>query len=169
VLILTGPRTAGAVEAFAAVLRIRIGATILGSPTPGQTADFEQIPLQNGRFLRLPIRIAVLPESHGLFAKGLQPDVPCDVPQAASDAALQHAAAEGRIAPLLAETERPRMNEAALVAGKNPEMEAWIQSQLRKKQGNAPQSPVPKDVALRLAVDFVTAIEALDAGSLTLP
>lgn len=169
VLLLTGPRTAGAVEAFAAVLRVRISATVLGSPTQGQAADFEQVPLQNGRFLRLPSRLAVLPERPGLFPKGLQPDVPCIVPLEASDTALRRAAADGRVAPLLTETERPRMNEAALVAGRNPEMELWIQTQLRKKQGTASQAPAVKDEALRLAVDFVTALDALNVESVALP
>lgn len=168
-LLLTGPRTAGPVEAFAAVLHVRAGATLLGSRTPGQAADFEQVPLQNSRFLRLPARLAVLPERPGLFAKGLQPDVPCAVQQEASDAALLQAATAGRIAPLLHETERPRMNEAALVAGRNPELEVWIQNQIRKKQGVAPQPPTVKDEALRLAVDFVTAIEALDSSAAALP
>lgn len=168
-LLLTGPRTAGPVEAFAAVLQVRAGATLLGSPTPGQAADFEQVPLQNGCFLRLPARLAVLPEHPGLFAKGLQPDVPCAVSQEASDAALFQAATAGRLAPLLNETERPRMNEAALVAGRNPEMELWIQNQLRKKQGGTPQAPALKDEALRLAVDFVTALDALDSSAAALP
>ena len=169
VLLLTGPRTAGPVEAFAAALRARAGATVLGSPTKGEAADFELVPLQNGRFLRLPARIAVLPESPGLFSKGLLPDVPCIVPQEAGDAALRQAASDGRVAPLLTETERPRLNEAALVAGRNPEMELWIQTQLQKKQG-APPPPAPvRDEALRLAVDFLTALEALDARPLALP
>ena len=154
---------------FAAALRARAGATVLGSPTKGEAADFELVPLQNGRFLRLPARIAVLPESPGLFSKGLLPDVPCIVPQEAGDAALRQAASDGRVAPLLTETERPRLNEAALVAGRNPEMELWIQTQLQKKQG-APPPPAPvRDEALRLAVDFLTALEALDARPLALP
>lgn len=169
VLLLTGPRTAGAVEAFTAVLRARTGATVLGSPTPGEAADFEHLPLPNGHILRLPTRLAVLPECPGLFPKGLQPDVPCIVSPEACDAALRLAASEGRVAPLLTETERPHMNEAALVAGKNPEMEAWIENQLRKKQPPAPRPPAVKDEALRLAVDFVTAIDALDVRSVPLP
>jgi hypothetical protein len=169
VLLITGPRTAGAIEAFAAVLRVRTGATVLGSPTRGEAADFEQVPLQNGRFLRLPTRLAVLPERPGLFPNGLLPDVPCSVSQQASDAALRRAAAEGRVAPLLHETERPRMNEAALVAGKNPEMEAWIQNQLQKKQPKKTQPTAAKDEALRLAVDFITALDTLNMTPTPLP
>jgi hypothetical protein len=169
VLLLTGPRTAGPVEAFAAALRARAGATVLGSPTRGEAADFEVVPLQNGRSLRLPARLAVLPESPGLFRGGLQPDVSCIVPQEAGDAALQQAASDGRVAPLLAETERPRLNEAALVAGRNPEMELWIQTQLQKKQGVPPSAAPVRDEALRLAVDFLTAVEALDSIPLALP
>jgi hypothetical protein len=169
VLLLTGPRTAGPVEAFAAALRVRVGATVLGSPTRGEAADFEVVPLQDGRALRLPTKLAVVPEIPGLFPGGLQPDVPCNVSQDAGDAALRQATGDGRVAPLLAETERPRLNEAALVAGRNPEMELWIQTQLQKKQG-VPPPPVPaRDEALRLAVDFLTALDALDARPVALP
>ena len=169
VLLLTGPRTAGPVEAFAAALRVRAGASVLGSPTRGEAADFEVVPLQNGRALRLPTRLAVVPEIPGLFPKGLQPDVPCHVSREAGDAALQQAAGDGRVAPLLVETERPRLNEAALVAGRNPEMELWIQNQLQKKQGVAPAPAPVRDEALRLAVDFLTALDALDARPVALP
>jgi len=169
ILLLTGPRTAGPVEAFAAVLRVRAGAMVLGSPTRGEAADFEMVPLQNGRSLRLPARLAVVSESPGLFSKGLQPDVPCIVPQEAGDVALSQAARDGRVAPLLTETERPRLNEAALVAGRNPEMELWIQAQLRKKKVTSVPVESVKDEALRLAVDFVTAVEALDSRPLALP
>ena len=168
-LLLTGPRTAGPVEAFAAALRARAGATVLGSPTRGEAADFEVAPLQDGRVLRLPVQLAVLPEHPELFPKGLAPDVPCLVPQEEGDAALCRAASEGRVAPLLLETERPRLNEAALVAGKNPELEHWIQTQLQNKRAPLPQVDRVKDAALRLALDFVTAIEAFDARPLALP
>jgi hypothetical protein len=169
ILLLTGPRTAGPIEAFVAVLHARTGATVLGSPTKGQAADFELAPLQNGRVLRLPVQLAVLPEYPELVPKGFAPDVPCLVPQEEGDAALCRAATDGRVAPLLQETERPRLNEAALVAGKNPELELWIQTQLQNKRTPQTQVDRIKDEALRLALDFVTAIEALDARQPALP
>jgi hypothetical protein len=169
VLLLTGPRTAGPVEAFAAALCVRAGATVLGSPTKGEAAEFEVVPLQNGHALRLPTKLAVVPEIPTLFPGGLQPDVPCTVSQEATDAALRQATGDGRVAPLLAETERPRLNEAALVAGRNPEMELWIQTQLQKKQATPSQVALEKDKALRLAVDFLIAVEALDSIPSALP
>jgi hypothetical protein len=167
--ILTGARTAGPVEALAAVLRVRLEATILGSPTKGEAADFECIPLQNGRILRLPAKLAVLSERPGLFPKGIQPDIPSRATAEATDAALQRAANEGRVAVLLSETERPRINEAALAAGKNPEMESWIQTQLGKKKGAPAPGKTVRDETLRLAVDFLTAVHAVDAAPSALP
>jgi hypothetical protein len=73
------------------------------------------------------------------------------------------------VAPLLVETERPRLNEAALVAGRNPEMELWIQTQLQKKQATPSQAAPGKDEALRLAVDFLIAVEVLDSIPPVLP
>jgi C-terminal processing protease CtpA/Prc len=157
------------VEALAAVLRVRLGATVIGCATRGEAADFECIPLQNGRILRLPAKLAVLPERPGLFPKGIQPDVPSRATAEATDAALQRAATEGRVSVLLSETERPRMNEAALAAGKNPEMESWIQTQLAKKKGAPRPGKTVRDETLQLAVDFLTTIHAVDAAPSALP
>ncbi len=165
-LVLLGPRTAGSVEAFAALLQSKAAATLLGSSTQGQAADFELVPLAEGRILRIPSSHAVLEGAPGLFGKGLRPDIPLKVSGEATDAALLHAAKEGRIAPMLSETERPRFNEAALVSGKNPETEAWIQNQLSKK---APEPAPPKDAVLRLAMDFLIAWDALHGQRTPLP
>ncbi len=156
--LLTGPRTAGPVEAFAAALRGQGKALIFGCKTPGQAADYEAIPLQDGRFLRLPVRDAVFTQEPRLFPEGLQPDIEVKVSMEATDAALSLAAQEGRLAPLLAEVEFPHLNEAALVAGKNPEAEAWIDSKLKRRR--TPVASI-KDRALVLVLDFLNARDAL--------
>ncbi len=166
-LVLTGIRTAGPVEALGAALKVHANATLIGSPTQGQAADFEMIPLGSKRFLRLPVREAVLPTAPDLFPKGLRPDILSRVSPDATDAALQRAAQEGKVASLLVETERPRLNEAALVAGENPETEAWIQAQLRR--GQPKPAPMPKDFTLRMALDFLCAWESLYDQTQVLP
>jgi len=156
--LLTGPRTAGPVEAFAAALRGHGKALIFGCRTAGQAADYESIPLQDGRFLRLPVRDAVFPQEPRLFPEGLRPDLEIKVSNEATDAALSLAAQEGRIASVLDEVEFPHLNEAALVAGKNPEAEAWIDRQLKRRR--PPIAPT-RDQALGQVLDFLTAREVL--------
>lgn len=158
-VVLTGQRTGGPVEAFAGALRSCAGAAIVGVSTRGQAADFELVPLGKDTFLRLPVREALVSGAPGLNPDGLHPDIICTATPEATDAALLRAAADGKVAPLLKQTERPRLNEAALVAGVNPETEAWIQAQLRK--GRPKPDPLPKDAALTMAVDFLTAWESL--------
>lgn len=160
ILVLTGPRTGGPVEAIAAALKAHGDAILIGTKTLGGAADFELIPIGKSRFLRMPVREAVFPSMPGLFQKGLLPDILTGASTEATDSALERAAQDGRVSHLLVETERQRMNEASLVAGKNPETEAWIQRQLQK--GKPKPEPLPKDQSLRVAVDFLNAWESLN-------
>jgi len=52
---------------------------------------------------------------------------------------------------------RPHMNEAALLAGTNPELEAAEAAQQRR--GHAPEKPLPHDPVLQRALDVVTSLE----------
>lgn len=166
-LILTGERTAGPVEAFVAALRVHARALVLGVSTQGQAADFELVPLGNETYLRLTVREAIVSRTPHLVPEGLHPDIICNATPEATDAALLKEAQDGRVAGLLKETERPRLNEAALVAGKNPETEAWIQAQLTRNQPKP--APLPRDAALTMALDFLIGWEALYGRSLALP
>ncbi len=167
IVILTGQRTAGPVEALAAALRAQGGATLLGVSTRGQAADFDLVPLGKDTFLRLAVREALVPGAPGMVPDGVHPDIICGATPESTDAALKRAARDGKVAPLLKQTERPRLNEAALVAGQNPETEAWIQAQLKK--GSPAPEPAPKDAALTLALDFLTAWESLYGRAEVLP
>jgi hypothetical protein len=63
---------------------------------------------------------------------------------------------EKGMAPFVYESGRPHMNEAALVAGTNPELEAAEAAQQRR--GRLPEKP-PHDSVLQRAVDVVTSLE----------
>lgn len=167
VIILTGERTGGPVEAFAAALRAHCGALVIGVSTRGQAADFELFPLGKERFLRLPVREAVVSGAPHLVPDGLHPDIVCSATPEATDAVLLKEQQEGRVALFLKEKERARLNEAALVANENPETEAWIQTQLTRNKPKAPE--LPRDAALSLAMDFLTGWEALYGRATSLP
>lgn len=166
-LILTGTRTAGPVEALAAALRAHGGALIIGVSTPGHAMDFDLVPLGKDTFLRMPVREAVGIGPQQEITNGLRPDITCNSTSEETDAALLKATQEGRVANLLRETERPRLNEAALVAQKNPETEFWIQTQLRRSQPK--QAALPRDAALTMALDFLAGWDALYGRSASLP
>jgi hypothetical protein len=60
---------------------------------------------------------------------------------------------ERGLAPFIYETERPHMNEAALIAGTNPELES-----IEQRRGRM-QDRVPRDAVLQRALDLITSLE----------
>jgi hypothetical protein len=140
---------------------------VIGVSTQGQAQDFELVSLGKDTFLRTPVREALVRGTPQLVPDGLHPDMICTATPEETDAALLREVQEGRVANLLTETERPRLNEAALLANRNPETEFWIQTQLKRTQPKAPK--LPKDAALTMALDFLRGWEALYGRSTTLP
>ena len=60
------------------------------------------------------------------------------------------------MAAFVFETDRPHLNEAALLAGTNPEIDAAQAGQQRRVRGG--DAPPLHDAALQRAVDVVTSI-----------
>ena len=157
-VVLVDSNCAGASEAIAATLRSHTKAMVLGQKTQGEAAEFAELPLPSGKLLRVPVGQVVLPEGSPVFPGGLKPDLTVPVPQATTDAVLK-AADEKGIKDLITETTRPRMNEAALVAGTNPEIEAYQATQQAKAHKNA---PVLRDVLLQRALDLVATLRVYE-------
>lgn len=148
---LTDGDTAGAGEVIAAVLRTQAKALIIGQPTRGQAVEFADVPLPSGRKLRIAVAEVALPDNVRVFPGGVTPDITVDLPAEETQRVL-HAELDGGVAPLITETERPRLNEAALVSGQNPELDA-----ARARQGKLPV-PQLRDVVLQRAIDAITTI-----------
>lgn len=146
--------TAGNAEVVAAVLRTHAKALIIGQQTRGEAAEFAEFPLANGRFLRVAVAEVSLPDSSPVFPGGVKPDLPVNVSEDATQEVLQAELTKG-VSEFVFETERPRLNEAALVAGTNPEIDAAQQAQ--KNKGEKSAAPL-RDVVLQRAVDFITTI-----------
>ena len=158
-IVLTTSQTGGAAEILGAALRTHAGALLIGSRTKGQAAEYGELPLSEGNFLRFPKAYAVFETLPDLFPKGLVPDLSLAVPESHTAEILRVSVHGGKIADFLAQPERPRLNEAALVAGKNPETEQWIRDKLARY---LPQRPaIPRDPALERAMDFAAAQRAL--------
>jgi C-terminal processing protease CtpA/Prc len=154
-VVLVDSDTAGAAEVIAATLRAHSGAMVIGQKTKGEAVEFAGVPLPSGKLLRIAVAEVTLPEETNIFPAGLTPDLVVDVPQEVTDALLKEAL-DGGVTQLVMETERPRMNEAALVAGTNPELDA-MQAAQERARGEKPKLP-PKDAVLQRALDLVTTI-----------
>ncbi|TSA31794.1 MAG: hypothetical protein D4R65_10650 [Verrucomicrobiaceae bacterium] len=146
-VVLTDGNTSGAAEILAATLRFNAGAMIIGSDTAGEAVEFSEIPLGGGKALRVAVSQAILPDKSTVFPIGVKPDVPVSLPP--DDLAkIFEASRDKGVSQFVFEGGRPRMNEAALIANTNPEIEG----------SRDPEDPPLLDTVLQRAMDLVTAI-----------
>jgi len=156
VMVLADGDTAGAAEAIAAALRFHDKALVIGQPTAGRAAEYSDLSLPNGKILRLAVSEMISPDGRSLFPEGVKPDLPVDMSMADKRQILQLSSEKG-MAQFVYETGRPHMNEASLLAGTNPEVEAVEAAQQRR--GRSPDKPPPHDPVLQRALDVVTSLE----------
>ena len=154
IAVLVDGNTAGNAEVLAAVLRTHVNALVIGQQTRGEAVEFAEFPLASGKLLRVAIAEVALPENVRVFPGGVKPDLPVSVSQETTDAVLKQELEKG-VGEFVFESERPRLNEAALVAGTNPDLDALQAAQ--KLKGEKAKSPM-RDAALQRAVDFITTI-----------
>jgi len=156
VMALADSETAGAAEAIAAALRFHDKALVIGQPTAGRAAEYSDLPLPNGKILRLAVAEMISPEGRSLFTDGVKPDLPVEMSPADKRQIFQSSGEKG-LGPFIYEAGRPHMNEAALLAGTNPEVEAAEAAQQRR--GRAPEKSPPHDPVLQRALDVITSLE----------
>ena len=120
------------------------------------------VPIGKDRILRYAIAEVILEDGSSIFQKGVTPDLPTD-PSIKSKHAVFHATAKGEeMGKFLFRKERPRMNEAALVAGTDPELEYYLaKSNGRKTEWDV---SLPEDRVLQKAVDILRSRDFLDSG-----
>lgn len=153
-MILADGDTAGPAEALAAAIRYYDKALIIGQPTAGRAVEYSDLPLPSGKILRVAVAEAVLPENRQLFPEGLKPDLPVEMSPADKRQIFQLSAEKG-LSPFIYETERPHLNEAALLAGTNPELDA---AEAAQRRGGRAQEKLPRDPVLQRAIDLVTSL-----------
>jgi hypothetical protein len=156
VMVLADGDTTGAAEAITAALRFYDKALVIGQPTAGRAAEYSDSPLPNGKILRLAVAEMISPEGRSLFPEGVKPDLPVEMSLADKRQVFQLSGEKG-MGPFVYEAGRPHMNEAALLAGTNPEVEAAEAAQQRR--GRAPEKPPPHDPVLQRALDVITSLE----------
>ncbi|MEY2490885.1 MAG: carboxyl-terminal processing protease, partial [Verrucomicrobiota bacterium] len=153
-IILADGDTAGAAEAIAGAIQLYDKALIIGQLTAGRAVEYSDLKLPSGKVLRVAVGEAVLPENRPLFPGGLKPDVPVEMPAVDKREVFQQSREKG-MTPFVVENERPHLNEAALISGKNPELEAMEAAQRR---GRGPEKATVRDPVLQRALDLVTTI-----------
>ncbi len=152
-IVLAGRETTGAAEVAVAALRAHAKAMIVGQPTAGQGAEFAEMALPSGKMVRIAVAEITLPDAGQIFPKGVKPDIAVEMPDAQRMEILRLALEKG-VGQFITDLERPRMNEAALVAGKTPELDALQAAQHNKP----PAKSTLHDVVLQRAVDLIISI-----------
>jgi hypothetical protein len=163
VLVLIDGDTCNVGEAIAAVLRQRKQALLIGSATRGAAVRYETIPVDAHWSLRFARAEVLLPDDSSIFQKGLAPDFPIKLAEKAKRAFFDPEN-KTRPASTISDTPRVRFNEAALVAGTNPELDSYI----RRSAGEPlpEDQPKPRDTVLQRAVDFLITSDHLQAAKI---
>ncbi len=143
-VVIIDENTSGAAEALAATLRWNAKALLVGTRTSGRCVEFSEVVVGNGPKLRIAVaevRIAGQP----IYPRGLRPDIEIEQDPEMREFVLSEALERGAGA-FVFEQERAQMDEAALVAGTNPEIDS------------EPVEAGLIDRPLQRAVDLVTAL-----------
>ncbi len=141
--LLIDERTPPPAELAAHLLVRHASALSMGSATSGRLSEYLDRPLGEGVSLRLPSATVFWPDGTRLTGQTLQPAVAIPARAEARETLLSlsdPAALPGR----MKEQDRPRFNEAALMAGAHPELIT---------PGAAPVAP-PPDPVLQQALDL---------------
>ena len=152
-MILIDRDTGNVGEIIAAVLKNRSRSLVIGEPTMGMTIEYRDVPIGEDRILRYAVAEVVLPDETSLYKVGVKPDVVTPTPSKVKEAIFKETEKKP-LADFIFEKARPRLNEAALVAGTDPELEYYVaKSAGRKTEWD---TPLLRDRALMQAVDLLT-------------
>ncbi len=151
-LVLVDDETNNLGETIAAVLRQRRQALLIGAPTRGGAVRYETVPVDAEWSLRFARAEVLLADGSSVFQKGLQPDFAISLP-IANKRQVFEASREKDVKGTITDQPRARFNEAALVAHKNPELEAYLRRSAGKSLPG--DDPKPSDTVLQRAVDLI--------------
>ena len=156
-VVLVDGETAEAPEAVAACLQKCAKALVVGEKTAGRPFQYNDVPL-DGATLRVAVAQVILTDGKEMGENGLSPDIDVGLGAASRQAVMQSISTKG-VASVVAEHDRPHLNEVALVAGSNPEVDELQQEQA---VGKKPRAPLI-DRQLQRALDLVTSISIYQA------
>lgn len=166
-VLLVDRETGNVGEIIAAVLKRETNCLVIGEQTPGLAVEYRDVPLGEDRILRYAIAEVVLEDDSSIFREGITPDLRTPTPLK-----VKHdfyAAVDGgeTVEELVFHKQRPRMNEAALVAGTDPELDYYLL--LSQDKPTPWDRPPLTDRALQQAVDLLGTTRFLDGAKETRP
>ncbi len=162
-ILLVDQETGNVGEIIAAVLKRGTGCLVIGEPTPGLAVEYRDVPLGEDRILRYAIAEVVLEDDSSIFRSGIVPDLATPTEPKAKHAIYRAVDGGKPLAELLFQKQRPRMNEAALVAGTDPEIDYYLL--LSQNKPTPWDKPPPQDRALQQAVDLLDTARFLESGT----
>jgi hypothetical protein len=155
--VLVGQETSGAAEVIAAALKVKAHALLIGQKTTGSAAEYQSASIGNNLLLAFAVTQVQVPGYPAIFPNGIQPDISVLQPVEQERAVLAETDNQSS-APFIADEPRQHLNEAALVAGTNPELDAY-----EAQQSGQSQPAKPKDPMLQRAVDFLITVNLYKA------
>jgi C-terminal processing protease CtpA/Prc len=142
----------GPAEALGVALRTHDKALVIGQSTTGSGVEYSEMPLPSGKILRVAVSVCIGADGRKLYPEGVKPDLLVEMSPMDKRQIFRMSTTKG-MAPFTRETERPHLNEAALIAGTNPELETAEQRRQRS-QANSLVDPV-----LQRGLDLITSLE----------
>lgn len=152
-ILLVDRETGNVGEIIAAVLKRQTDCLVIGEKTPGLAVEYRDVPLGEDRILRYAIAEVVLEDDSSIFRTGIKPDLVTPTPVKAKGDLFRAVDGGKPLAGFLVQKERPRMNEAALVAGTDPEIDYYLL--LSQNKPTPWDRPPLQDRALQQAVDLL--------------
>lgn len=154
VLVLVDAQSSNVAETLAAVLQQKKRALLVGDTTRGATVRYEEVPLDQGWHLRFARAEVLLADDTSVFKTGVKPEFPVPLDPKIKHAVFQSSTTHS-IKEHIFEQPRERYNERALVSGKNPELDDYIQRSSGVTLSY--DKPPPRDRVLQRAVDLLIA------------
>ena len=159
-VLLIDHQTPPAAEAVAQVLKRLRNPIIVGTTTPGETVEYNRVIIGDQAYLRFAVAEVVFGEGESIFREGVSPDLEAKL-EAADKAYIFDASEESGMKPFIFSKKQPRHNEAALVAGTNPELDYAIAKSAGRDTG---YDTVPiHDRVVQAALDYLVTAELIGA------
>jgi len=159
-ILLVDHETGNVAEIISAVLKRDLNCLIIGEKTPGLTVEYRDISIGKDRILRYAIAEVVLADDSSIFQKGVTPDIANFTSPKVKQAIYRATDRGKRLRDFLFQKQRPRLNEAALVAGTDPELDYYL---LRSARQKTPWDQPPlQDRVLQQAVDLLNTASFFD-------
>ena len=149
IMVLIDSETSGPAEAMAVALKTHGQALLIGQPSAGRAVEYSDFPLSSGKILRIAVGEVIGRSGQSLFPGAVKPDLPVELSPTQKHQIFALSVQRG-LTTFVFERERPHFNEAALIAGTNPEFD--IRQQRRNSDENL------QDAVLQRAVDVITSL-----------